>query len=74
MMPVVGVGALVGNLEMKELRINLVINNRERIMLQSDMRERPARIAALKLGEVLNLGVFDCTGSENVWLRKRKNQ
>jgi len=67
--PMAGV-AVLSDVQMKELRINLVVNNRERIMLQSDMNEKAARKASLELAELLNIGVYDCTGSENVWLRE----
>jgi hypothetical protein len=63
-------GAMISDIQMKELRINLVVNNRDRIMLQSDMSEKAARKAALELAELLDIGVYDCTGSENVWLRE----
>jgi hypothetical protein len=66
------VGAMItGDVYMKELRINLVVNNRERILLQSNMKEKSARKFTLELGEILEIGVFDCTGTENVWLRPR---
>lgn len=63
---------IMTDLQTKELRINLVVNNRKRIMLQVDMRLDKARIAAAELGDELGIGVYDCSGPENVWLRDRK--
>lgn len=65
-------GSLMTDLQTKELRINLVVNNRKRIMLQVDMELGKARTAAIELGNELGVGVYDCTCTENVWLIPRK--
>jgi len=64
-------GRVGKDLQVKELRINLVINNRERIMLQSSLKNESARNAALELAEILDCGFYDCTGPENIWLKEK---
>ncbi|MFB1004395.1 MAG: hypothetical protein QMC70_09710 [Bacteroidia bacterium] len=68
-LPLLGV-VMIGDIRMKELRINLIVNDRKRIMLQSNMKLLESRKAALELAELLQIGAYDCTGAENVWLKE----
>ena len=67
-LPILAVG-MVSDIHVKELRINLIVDDRKRIMLQSNMKLLESRKAALELAELLQIGLYDCTGAESVWLK-----
>ncbi len=53
----------------KDVRINLIYNRAKRMhVFTSDHRELYYEVAML-FGEHLNVGVYDCTGAENEWIK-----
>lgn len=51
------------------LRINLIYGRNRRLHVYSSKTLEDVKQKALYFGERLNVGVYDCTGSENVWIR-----
>lgn len=39
-------------------------------MLQSNMSTKEAREVSLRLAEMLGVGVYDCTGAKNEWIKE----
>ena len=64
-------GPYTSEFHTKELRVNLVVDKRKRILLQVGMELKKARTLSVTLDELLEIGVFDCTGEENVWLKPK---
>jgi hypothetical protein len=53
------------------LRINLIYGRNRRLHVYSSKTLEDVKQKALYFGERLNVGVYDCTGSENVWIRHK---
>lgn len=64
--------AMMSNFSMgKEHRLNLIHSKNRRLHLFTSTDLEEIKRISLLLGEKMNLGVYDCTGEENVWLRPR---
>lgn len=61
---------LVTSTVFKEIRINLIFNKNRRLHVFSSKKLDEIKDVAMQFGNHLDIGVYDCTGAENVWLRR----
>jgi hypothetical protein len=54
----------------KEVRINLIHSRNKRLHVFTSETEEIFKQVALKFGEELKVGVYDCTGEENIWIKE----
>jgi hypothetical protein len=52
----------------KELKVNLIYNKNRRLQLKEGLKYEKAKSFAVQAREELEIGVYDCTGSETVWI------
>ena len=57
----------------KEVRINLVHGKNQRMHIFRSKDVAELRKKAMFFADKLNVGVYDCTGEENVWLKERNS-
>lgn len=56
---------------LKEVRINLVYNRNRRLHVFTSKNQEEIMQLAMQFGDELEIGVYDCTGEENVWLKPK---
>ncbi|MGB0850683.1 MAG: hypothetical protein ACPGTP_05520 [Bacteroidia bacterium] len=57
----------------EEVRVNFIYQKNKRMHVFTSNNIEEVRQVALRFAEIMNLGVYDCSGEENVWLKGDKN-
>lgn len=54
-----------------EVRVNLIHNRNQRLHVFTAQSYDDMYRVAMAFGEHLNIGVYDCSGDENVWIKEK---
>jgi|GEM_PF-980393 hypothetical protein len=63
--------ALQTTASFKEIRVNLIYAKNKRLHIANFNDAEKSAAFGMMVGEQLNVGVYDCTGKENVWIQEK---